>query len=175
MHRVVTAIGTLNTCEWPLPASSGFQGQRQSQQQALFLFFLFPGTFSPWIPLFITGIQDMLTQTGFKDKETQGVTQGLFILFFFFSPPLMSETGRLQATYTTVPRVQANSARQPCYEALSLSKCCQDRLLLNLVLFHNHSKGKGIPWAWKYNPAVIILVSTSVKNPNPDVDQIRII
>lgn len=87
----------------------------------------------------------------------------------------MSQTGRLQATYTTVPRVQANSARQPCYEALSLSKCCQDRLLLNLVLFHNHSKGKGIPWAWKYNPAVIILVSTSVKNPNPDVDQITII
>ena len=56
MHRAGTAIGTLNTCEWPLPASSGFHGQRQSQQQALFLLFLFPGTFSPWIPFFITGM-----------------------------------------------------------------------------------------------------------------------
>lgn len=162
MHRVGTAIGTHRTCEWPLPASSGFQGQRQSQQQALFLLFLFPGTFSPWISFFITGRQDMLTQTWFKDKETQGVTQGLFILgFCFFFPSLMAKTGQLQATYTTVPRVQANSARQPCYEALSLFKCWQDRFLLNLVLFHNYAKGKGISCAWKYNPASVILVSTT--------------
>ena len=37
MHRVGLTLGTRNTCEWSLPASSGFWGQGQSEQQALFL------------------------------------------------------------------------------------------------------------------------------------------
>ena len=174
MHRVGLTLGTRNTCEWSLPASSGFWGQWQSQQKHCSYSFFFPAYFLLGFPSPSLEGRTCWHRWGSKIKRPRESLRDCSFWFFFFSP-LLLETGQLQATYTTVPRVQANSARQPCYEALSLSNCWQDRLLLNLVLFHNHSKGKEIPWAWKYNSAVIILVSTSVKNPNPDEGQITII
>lgn len=84
MHRVGLTLGTRNTCEWSLPASSGFWGQWQSQQKHCSYSFFFPAYFLLGFPSPSLEGRTCWHRWGSKIKRPRESLRDCSFWFFFF-------------------------------------------------------------------------------------------